>query len=77
MKGKSDDDSEGSSRPMPPFDLAALAGQRPENFVPAEFLALHEMIVGATAKDSSVASFEMTSIGSALAEEMQKEYTNR
>ena len=76
LKGKSDE-NEGASRPMPPFDLAALAGQQPENFVPAEFLALHEMIIGATAKDSNVASFEMTSLGSALAEEMQKAYTNR
>jgi hypothetical protein len=76
LKGKSDN-KDGDSRPMPPFDLAALAGRQPENFVPADFLALHEMIVGATAKDSSVASFEMTSIGSALAEEMQKAYTNR
>ena len=71
------DDNQGVPRPIPPFDLAALAGQQPENFVPAEFLALHEMIVGATAKDSNVASFEMTSLGSALAEEMQKAYTNR
>ena len=62
---------------IPPFDLAALAGGGPENFVPSDFLALHEMILGATAKDPSTASVQMTSIGSALAEEMQRAYTNR
>lgn len=61
----------------PPFDLAALAGKPPENFVPADFLALHEMILGATARDKSSASTELTSIGSAFAEEMQRPYTNR
>ena len=73
----SDGDNDEEPQFTPPFDLAALAGQQPENFVPADFLALHEMILGATAKDKSSASRELTSVGSALAEEMQRAYTNR